>query len=168
MIDLERQDCVYVNTRLQILNYEKTLKENGNELYLFKIIDNNNSFYSFSDGSNAFPGTKKNDIIDIIEPPEFFNGTGEEASRIILNSDNTLDCMFNFLRDEIINDKIYISSITKERKLTSLVILNKNNPTVLYNNNRKGAVMSDSEFCNKIKSKFDKLSSSVIKDSITR
>ena len=59
MIDLERQNCVYVSTRLQILNYEKTLEDNGKKVYSFKITDNNNSFYSFSDGKNAFQVTKK-------------------------------------------------------------------------------------------------------------
>ena len=161
MIDLERQNCVYVSTRLQILNYEETLEDNGKKLYSFKITDNSNSFYSFSNGSNAYQGTKKNDILDTIEVPEIFNETDKVSSRIMLESDNTLDCMFNLLRDYIREDKIYVRSITKNRKLKSLIVLDKNNPTVLYNNNMKGVIMSDSEFCNKIESKFDKLLSSI-------
>ena len=71
--------------------------------------------------------------------------------------------MFNLLRDYIRADIIYVRSITKNRKLKSLIIIDKDNPTVLYNNNMKGAIMSDSEFCNKIESKFDKLLSSIIR-----
>ena len=162
MIDLERQNCVYVSTRLQILNYKKSFQESGNKLYLFEVADRNNSlFYSFSDGKNAYIGIRKNDILDTIDVPEIFYGTDESLSRVVLNSDNALDCIFNLLRDRISEDIIQIRSITKNRKLKSLIILNENSPTVLYNNNMKGAIMSDSEFCNQIKPKFDKLLSSV-------